>query len=160
MERVIKEFLDFLIDAEKDWSAADHIVYVTIPVVKDDKLLIRALDDLYSCILKVVSTILRVEYLFKRVSLSKDSKMNLRIFFEKCAVRYGLNTEDKKVIREIILLGKKHREASVEFSGKGKAFILDEDLGKHVLDIGILKRYVRVSKKLLDSSINRFKNIV
>ena len=83
MENIHKEFLESLIEIEKLWKSADHIVYVTLPVVKDPKLLLVALNDLHIFMIKSISLILKFEYFYKRVILHEDSKKNLEEFFCK-----------------------------------------------------------------------------
>ncbi|MAG37952.1 hypothetical protein CMI45_01010 [Candidatus Pacearchaeota archaeon] len=159
VENIHKEFIDSLIEAEKAWQSGDHLTYVTYPVVKDDKLLLRALENLYESVVKTISTVLRFEYLYKRIELSKDSKRNLEMFFKKCGGRYGLGAEEREIIKEIIFFGKKHKEASVEFSGKGKSYIIDDDLGKIELDVVKLKSFLEISRKLLENANRNFKEI-
>ena len=96
--------------------------------MKDPKLLIRALESLDKEVRLVISVILQVEYLFKRIELAKDTEENMRIFVKKCAKRYGIEEEDVKLLKEILFLGKKHKESGFEFGKGGKGVILD-DLG-------------------------------
>ena len=152
-----KKFADDLIEAEKAWRTGDHLIYVTYPVVKDDKLFLRALENLHKSLVIIISSILRFEYLYKRIELSKNGGKNLEIFFKKCGKKYGLEIDDCEIIKEIISLGKKHKESSVEFSGKGKAYILD-DLGKVEINIDKLKIFLRVIRRLLENTIVNFKN--
>jgi hypothetical protein len=159
MENILKEFLDGLIDAEKSWQSADHLILVTYKVVKDDKLLLRALENIYESVVKTISVALRFEYFYKRIELSKDSKRNLEIFFVKLGRKYGLSKEDERILREIIFSGKKHKESGLEFSGKGKAVILDDKLGKYELDLDKVKEFIKISKKLLENANRNFKEI-
>jgi len=159
MENILKEFLDGLVGAEKNWQSADHLIYVVYPVVKDDKLLLRALENIYDNVVKIVSVVLRFEYFYKRIELSKDSKRNLEVFFVKLGKKYGLNKDDGRIVREIIFSGKKHKESGLEFSGKGKAVILDDRLGKYELDLKKVKEFLSISKKLLENANRNFREI-
>jgi len=154
---VHRGFLDGLVEAEKLWNSADHFIYVTMPVVKDERLLGKALDNLYSSVVLLVSTILKIEYYYKRVQLTKNPKKNLEIFFTKCRAKYDINKEEGSLIKEIMVLGTKHKESGFEFSGKGKMVILDDDLGKTELNIENMKEYVKIVKKLLENANRNFK---
>ena len=159
MENILKEFLDGLIEAEKSWQNADHLIYVTYGVVKDDKLILRALENLIDSVIKAVSVVLKFEYFFKKIELSKDTRRNLETFFNKLGRKYGLNKEDEKVIRELIFVGKKHKESSVEFSGKGRVVILDENSVKYEIDSIKIKNFLKISKKLLENANRNFREI-
>ena len=88
VDDIRKKFIDALIEAEKLWQGADHIAYITYPFVKNPKLLIRALEGLHKSLVLTISTILKFEYLHKRIELSGDTKKNLEFFFKKCSVKY------------------------------------------------------------------------
>lgn len=154
-----REFLDFLSKSEEKWKSGDYLINVTYPVVRDDKLFLRALDDIYESLVSCITGILKLEYLYKRISLTIDSKKNLQIFLNKLGNRYGLDEKDREMVREIIFLGKKHKDADVEFSGKGKAYIFDSEFGKLELDLNKMKKFVSLGKKLLESANSNFKNI-
>ena len=99
-----KDFLDELVNIEKMFRGADHLIFVTYPVVKDNKLLLRALEELYNAVVLNISLILRCEYLYKRVDLSKDIKKNFKTFLEKCSGKYGLNENDVDILENLFLL--------------------------------------------------------
>ncbi len=157
MESVHKKFLDELLEAEKLWQSADHFIYITLPVVKDNKLMVRALENLYRCLVIVISNILKFEYLYKRVSLSKDSGKNLDVFFSKCSLRYGILEDDAKILKDIVFLGKKHKESGFEFSRQGKVIILDDSLKSSELSVEKMKIYLRVVRKLLENTNKGFR---
>lgn len=119
MENIHKKFIEGLVEAEKLWIGADHLIYVTYPVVKDEKLLLKAFENIYNCIVMNISIILKFEYLYKRINLSKDKETNLNVFFNRCAKRYNFEESELKMIKDLLFIGKKHKESSVEFS-KGK----------------------------------------
>ena len=78
-ESIVKE----LIDAEREWKNAERMIYVTIPVVKDAKLMLKALEGIHNSLFLTISGILKFEYLFKRVELNRDVDKNLETFFSK-----------------------------------------------------------------------------
>tara|TARA_Y100000310_G_scaffold335134_1_gene416436 strand:+ start:507 stop:1004 length:498 start_codon:yes stop_codon:yes gene_type:complete len=157
MRDVHQEFASNLMEAEKLWQSADHLTYVTYPVVKDGKLLIRVLENLYESCRKLISTVLKIEYLYKRVELKKNGEQNLRIFFEKVAERYGLNLEEMSGIREIFALGRKHKESGMEFSRVGKVVILDDDMRVSEISLEKVKSQVQLVKRVLEKVNLKFR---
>jgi len=157
MEDIRKNFINSLIDAEKSWQGADHIAYITYPFVKNPKLLIRALEGIHKSLVLNISTILKFEYLHKRIELSGDTKKNLEVFFKKCSAKYGLNELDSSLINEIMLLGKKHKESGFEFSKSGKLIILDDLQGVFELNLDKIREFLALTKKLLENTNRNFK---
>ena len=152
MESIYRKFLDSLVEAEKAWKSADYLVNVTFPIVKDPKLLIRALESLDKEVRLAVSVILQVEYLFKRIELAKDAEENMRIFVKRCAKRYGIGEEDVKLVKEILFLGKKHKESGFEF-GKGEKGVILDDLGNaYQLNREKMKSLLKAGYGLLENT--------
>lgn len=158
MESIYKQFFDGLLEAEKHWRNADHLVYVTYPVVNDLKLLLRALEEVHQSVVGAISEILKFEYLYKRIVLSKNPKENLGVFFSKCSGSYSLDVE-RETLKEILFLGKKHKESGVEFSRQGKMMILGDDLKMQEVSLEKLKVFLKSSRILLDKTNEKFKGI-
>ena len=156
MENIHKRFFDSLIEAEKRWQNADHMVFVTYRVVKDSKLLTRALESVYNSVVLSVSTILKYEYFHKRISLSQNTGKNLDLFFRKCAEKYGLNARDREVINDLIIIGRKHKESGFEFSKRNKIIILDDNLGMSELSVDRIKEFLEVGKRIIIKARENF----
>jgi len=158
MEDIRKNFINSLIDAEKSWQSADNLANIVFPVVNDPKLLVRALEGLFKSVVLIVSTIIKFEYVYGRMELSSDKGKNLDKFFTKCSFNYGLNDADCKVVREIMFLGKKHRESGFEFSKSGKLIILDDRQGVFELNLSKIREFLALTKKLLENTNRNFKD--
>ena len=152
MEPIYRKFLDSLVEAEKAWKSADYLVNVTFPILKDPKLLIRALESLDKETRLVISVILQVEYLFKRIELAKDREENMIVFVKRCAKRYGIGKEDEGLIKEILFLGRKHKESGFEFGKDGKAVILDDFGNSYQLDREKMKTLLKFGYGLLENT--------
>ena len=151
MQNFNRKFANLLIEANDLWERADHLVNIVFPVVRDPKLLVKALEALYKCVTDVISAILKFEYVYRGIELSEDSDENLKIFFDKCIKRY---INEERALREIIELGKKHQDSGFEFSKKEKFFIFDDFPIEISRDK--MKYYLTVIKKLLDSTHRNF----
>ncbi len=152
MEEIYRKFADSLLEAEKKWHNSDYLLSVTYKVVKDEKLLLRVLENINKTLVLLISIILKFEYLHKRIELSNDIKKNLDVFFRKSAVRYGLDENNIDVLKKIIFLNKKHVESGLEFSKRGKVFMLDDDMHSFFLDEEFMKSSLNAVKLLLDSA--------
>lgn len=152
MEDLDKKFATDIIDADRSWQTAEHIIKVVMPVVKDEKLLLRALETIYSGTVKSISIILKYEYILKRVELKSESSKNLQTFFNKCSHRYGLSDEDNSKLKNLIFLGKKHKESGFEFSRVGKMVILGDDLRAFEVNKHTIEGFIHVLRKLIENT--------
>lgn len=149
MEAIAKRFVDSVIEAERSLLSAEHVLKVIMPVVKDSKLLLRALETAHKSAVNIISTILKYEHIHGRIDLSQDAKINQELFFSKCAGIYGLSNEEKEKIKQLLILGKKHKEAGFEFSRTNRAVIMDEHLHIDEITRTELEDFIRTARKLL-----------
>lgn len=147
-EDLAKTLGDAVLTAEQAWRAADHVLSVTFPVVQDPKLLLRGLEHLEKATRTTISTVLKREYLFKRIRLTNNGIRNKEIFFQVCAKNYMVTTEDAALLQEVLELGRRHRASGVEFSQRGKAVILDDDVGSVTIAAPRLQQISQAVRRL------------
>lgn len=150
----MEKFHQDIKEAIKSLQIADHMTYVTFPLVNEQRLLLKIFDEIYKSIIGCINAILNYEYMYKRIRLYKDNQENIRTFANKCSKTYNLNNEQIKKILEIIELNKKHKQSAMEFVKKDRIVILSESLGTKTLDIQKIKEYLLLAKELL-MSVNK-----
>jgi len=91
----MEEFEKNFQTAIKSLKIADHMTYVTYPLVTEQRLLLKIFDEIHKSVINCINTILNYEYLYKRIRIYKDNRDNLETFI-KCAKRYDLNNEQIK----------------------------------------------------------------
>ena len=151
-----KIFVDALVEAERSWQSAEHVVKVIMPIVKDQKLLLRALETLHKGAVLSISTILKYEYLYKHIQLYKDTQKNMETFFNKCAHKYDLSIDERGLLKKLLILGKKHKESGFEFQKIGKMIILDDSLETTEITRQTIDGFISVLRKLLFNARNIF----
>ena len=140
----------------KSLQVADHIAYVTYPLMKDKRLLLKSLESVYEALIHTINAILQYDYLWKRVQLYKDPKSNFRVFSEKCAPRLGISKEQVSGILNTLSLVEKHRRSPLEFSRKDKVIIMSDNLKTSVIDIEMIKTNLILSKSILEKANSYF----
>ena len=133
---------EYLKDSIKSLQIADHMTYVTLPLVNEKRLLLKIFDEIYKSIINSINAILNYEYLYKRIQIYSDNNDNFQTFVSKCAKRYNITHDQIKKIKEIIEINKKHKESSMEFVKKDKVVILSDSLKTQTLDIFVIKNYL------------------
>ena len=102
------------------------MTYMTFPLIKDNRLLIKILNELYSSLVNMINAVLQYEYIYKRINLYKDAKENFRAFFE-ISGRYSINEEHKKKILEIFSLIDSHKKSPFEFVKNEKVVMMSDN---------------------------------
>ncbi len=138
--------------AMKSLQIADHMAYVTYPIVKDKRLLLKILEEVYKTLLNTINAILQYDYLWKKIRLYKDPKENFRVFRDYCAPRYMITKEQVIEILDILSLVEKHKRSPLEFSRNDKVIIMTDSLKTSIIDIEKIKKYLILSKAILQKA--------
>ena len=144
--------IESLKKAIKSIRIADHMLYVTYPVIRDKRLLLKALDEVYDSIISIINAILQYDYLYKRINLTNDPKQNFDVFLNRCATRYNLTGEEISSIMELFAIIENHKKSPMEFLRKDKIVIMSESLKTVVIDSERLKKYLSLAKNLVNKA--------
>ncbi len=153
----MEKFLENIIAAEKKIQIVDHMIYVTFPLIKDKRLLLKILQEIKNAVMDCISSILQYGYLYKRIILYKNPKSNFKIFIEKCTPRYQITKEEINLILELFDFIEKHRESPFEFIKDDKVIILSNDLNPKTLTIEKTKEFLMLVKNILRKTRETFK---
>ncbi len=141
-----ERFLELINNAEKNIYLADHMTYMTFPLIQDNRLLFKILEQLNSALLDIINSILQYEYFYKRIQLSKNQKKNLEVFKEKCVPAYQISEKELQDIFEIFTLYKKHKQSGFEFVKNGKVVIMSDNLKTETITLDKIKSLLQTSK--------------
>lgn len=148
----MEKFLEYLEEAQKITRAIDHMIYVTFPLVKDKRLLLKVISEAKKAIAYCINAILQYEYLYKRIKLYKDAKSNLRTFRDKCAHRYDIGEMQVKAILNLFEIVERHKESSFEFIKEDKVIILSENMRQEALSLEKTKEFLSLTKSILQKT--------
>jgi len=151
-------YLSYLDEAEKKLKTADHLIYMTYPMVQDKKILLTILSEINLSVLNTINAILQYEYLYKRIELTKSGKDNLLIFFTECAPKYNITPTETKKIKDIIHLAEIHKKSPMEFLKEDKIIILSESLQPRSISVENIKEYLLTTKEVFVKTAYRLIN--
>ena len=148
----MEKFFENLEKSEKIIQTAGHLLYVTYPLVKDKKLLLKILTEIKNGLASCINAVLQYEYLYGRVRLSQDAKINFKTFMEKCCPRYNISETEVKKMLKLFNLIEKHKSSPFEFVRGDKVVILTENMNHETITIEKVKEFLNSSKNLLEKS--------
>lgn len=141
--------------AKEKLKIADHMLYSTYPMIKDPRLLITIMDNIFLALSNSMSAILYYEQLFKRISNFTDNFDNkFNIFKDKIIKRYNINIEYISLIQDIKHLITSHRKSPVEFSRKDMFVICDGVYRTKKITVNDMKKFVSKAKLFIDEMNN------
>jgi len=145
----MEKFLENIEQAEKIIQTTDYLTYMTFPLIKDKRLLLKIISEIKIAIAKSINSILQYEYLYKRILLHKDPKLNFKTFKEKCAKKYNITEQEIKLILELFDIVEKHKKSSMEFLRKEKIVILSNNSEPRIITLEKTKEFLTTAKNIL-----------
>lgn len=134
--------------ARKSLQTADHLTYISFPFLKENRLLLKILEEISLSLLNIINSILQYEYLYKRIQVYNNARDNFETF-KKIAARYSINNEQLAEIIEILNITEKHKKSPFEFVKNDKIVILSSDMKTDTLTIEKIKLYLLEVKDIL-----------
>jgi len=139
----MEQFHQMIQEANKYFTIADHLAYVTYPVVKEIKLTLTIAQNLYNAMTKVIDAIILYERFYKRISPVPDEFETKLDVLRNCLRRYNINQDYIRTYRELKMILKSHTNSPVEFVKNNKLIICSDSYTEiNTLDIERLKKYV------------------
>lgn len=131
----------------KHLQIADHIAYVTFPLVNEKKLLLKIFEEIHKSLINLITAILIFEHKKNTIKLYKNNEENIKNFI-KVSKNYNINQDEINKIIEILEINEKHKTSAIEFARKDKVVIMLDNLKTHTLDIEKIKEYLSLTKSL------------
>ena len=147
-----EKFEELIENAKRHIRIADHIAYVTFPLVKEKRLLLKVLDDTYLVMINIINAILQYDYVYKRISLYKSPLENFGTFKQRCARRFGITDEETNSIIEVFKIVNQHKNSPFEFMRKDKVVIMADNLHTETISIDKIKQYLAYTKSMLSKA--------
>jgi len=147
----MEKIIGYLQEAEKINKTIDHIIHVTFPLLRDKKVLIRTITELKKSAAYCINSILQYEYLYRRVQLYRNPKMNLKTFTNKCAQKYGLSPEETEKLKDLFRIVEQHNESAMEFTRNQRLVIITDSQTKTV-GIPEIKDFLEINKKMIKNA--------
>jgi len=159
----MEKFQELRDSAGKKLQVADYMLTMTYPLVKDPKLLLSVVENLFLAYSHSISSLLHYERLFKRIPpFQEDFSSKLDMFADRCLKKYSIDSENISIIRDLKEIIVAHRKSPVEFSRKDSFVICDGDYRLRTISPGIIKGYVEKAKlfiKKASSIVGKDKSI-
>jgi hypothetical protein len=151
----MEKFQELREAARKKLVVADHMLYMTYPLVNDTKLLLSIMENVFLAMSYAMSSVLYYEQLFKRIpSFHESFESKFSIFKDECVKKYCFDKEHINIIREIKDIIVEHKKSPVEFVRKDRFVICSSNYRVKTIDLNQIKRYVTEAKSFINETGN------
>lgn len=143
----MEEFQSAKEQARKNIRVADHMLIMTFPLVKDPKLLLAVLKNIFLALKNSVYCLLYYERTFKRIPSFQDnfdSKFNM--FKDKLVQKHNIHKEYLRLIQDVREILLEHRKSPVEFSRGDRFVICSSNYRMKTITVKDLKKHIAKTK--------------
>lgn len=145
-----ENYRSILDSARKEVSLADHMLYMTMPLVRDTNLFLSVVEHLHSALINILSSFLVYEYSFKRINiLPSQESLVLKIFFENYSSNLSLTDNDKSLIFKLCQFVEAARRSDYKINKGDKLVVLSSSYEMASMDKALVKEYIKIAKNLL-----------
>ena len=149
----MQDYNDQLTKARKELELADHIIYITYPIVKDKSLFLSAVTHLTNSAVSAIDLFLNREKDFKKIlMLPPSTKLRAKFFAENYNCVYNSSTDFWRDLMDMIEFTESKPE-KVEFEKQERICVLNENYKILRFDMEKIKKNI-VSVKDLISKIS------
>ncbi|MBI3036225.1 hypothetical protein HYY73_00490 [Candidatus Woesearchaeota archaeon] len=159
----MERFHEELSEGKRRLHTADHLLSITYPLVRDNRLLLTAVDNLHVAARNLMASLLHYEEAFKRVPHFRDEHDSMLYWFRsRCMPNYKLGSDYGVVIDELNSLVSEHKASAVEFSRKDSFVICSDTYSIKKVTLAQLKSYAGILKKMLmdvEGVVSRYEGV-
>jgi hypothetical protein len=131
---------------------ADHMLFMTYPIVKDPKLLLAIIENIFVSLDSGMAAVLHYERLFKRIPPFNDTyPSRLEMFKRRIIPRYKLSPGYVSLIMDVKSILSEHKNSPVSFIRKDKFVICSPTYSIKAIDINLVKKYIFETKVFVDN---------
>jgi len=156
----MQEASNLLNEANRLLRTADHLAYVTYPLVKDNKLIMAITENLAEAMTKAVDAVLSYDIYYKRImNVPSDFQSRLEVFKTSCMPRYRINLNYLSLIRDLKNIQDIRKRTRMEFIRNDKYILTQENFKLRTLNYQGIKNYITLSKSFFEKINSIFKNV-
>ncbi len=153
------EIKQLLNKANQLFKTADHIAYVTYPLLKDNKLIITIIENLSEAMNKAMEAVIYYEIKFKRINyFPADFKAQIETF-KLSASHYNINRNYIVLMQDLHDIIARRKTSRMEFVKNDKFVIWNNDYEMITLNYDKIKGYLNQSKPFFDKVNYILKNV-
>ena len=136
--------------ASSYFMTADHLAYVTFPVVNDLKLIPAILENLNLALLNAMNAALEYERYYKRLQpLPENFDSRYSVFEDKLINKYNILKKEAQLIHQVNNVMKNYKDAPIEFPRKDKFVIFNHEYRMKTVSMPEIKDFLIQARELI-----------
>lgn len=137
--------------AKREIELADHLIYVTYPLIKEAKFLLSIAEHVTRAAELALQALLTYEREYKRIDpFAKNFAVMIDVFHPEVERRYNFGAEHTHLLRKLAEFKQHNSESIMRFRRKDKYILTTQQYDMQVLDLDKVKRMCEATKKFVE----------
>lgn len=145
----MEQFQELADAAQKKIMLADHILNQSLPVLKDPRLLVSALENVFLAYSYSIGALLHYERLFKRIPQFEDTFEAKYRLIASLGPTHGLKQEDINTFKDLRDILVRHKKSPMEFSRHELFVICSSDYDVKTIDAPYVKNMISSARQFV-----------
>jgi hypothetical protein len=151
----MEKFQELRIISNKKIHLAEHILTQTYPLLKDPKLLMSVIENIFLSYANSIGSLLYYEKRFNKINNFDDNFNSKYEIFKKNYIKVlNLKQEDINTINEIKDIIIKHKQSACEFTKEDKFIICSDKFNIKTINLNKIKEILLNAKKIIEKINN------
>lgn len=143
---------DAIDKARKSLQVADHMAYVTYNVVREPRILLSILENVFLAYANAMNALLEHERMYKRIPAYADNFESKLDAYRRVEARYKLKPEYSLIMKDIKDTLYAHKRSPMEFRRDDRFVICSEDYRMKAITLADMKGYISKAKLFIQET--------
>ncbi len=141
--------------AKKEIHLADHLIYVTFPLIRETKFLLSIAEHVIKSSELALEAVLKHARLYKRIEpYATNFAARVDVFQAELQIMYNFNPEHTHLLRRLAEFKQHNKESVMKFRRKDKYILTTRQYEMKILDLERVKRMCEATKKFINTTEN------
>ncbi len=147
----MEKYKELLLKAKNSLRTADHLTYITYPLIKDAKIIVSITENIYSSVIDCMNSLIEYDILYKRIGLQgSDFDTRFDIFKENVKNRHKIDRETIELIKELRTIIKSSKGNHAKFMREDKFYLYTSDFKTRSLTLEEIKDFLIKTKRFIN----------
>lgn len=137
--------------AKREIELADHLIYVTYPLIKEAKFLLSIAEHVTRAAELALTSLLAYEREYKRIDpFVNNFAVMIDVFHPEVERRYNFGAEHLHLLKRLAEFKQHSSESVMRFRRKDKYILTTQQYNMQVLDLNKVKRMCEATKNFVE----------
>jgi hypothetical protein len=135
-------------NALEELRLADHMIYVTLPLLDDKQIFLNAVSHLGNAVRDIVRTFMKFEAAYKRINFLPSEDLLINEFIMSYSERLGVESFIQ-MIKDVTSFNNVRKRSSIKLKRNDKFIVISPEYSMVALSMKQVKEYLGLAREFI-----------